>query len=44
MPLSDIISKQDVILSHMGGVVAGSWLEQLVSIDAFLVLAGSIIT
>lgn len=30
--------------SHMGKIAAGRWLEVVVSVDAFLVLAGSVIT
>ncbi|TMW57494.1 hypothetical protein Poli38472_003419 [Pythium oligandrum] len=39
-----IIANKDVLLAHMGRITAGHWLEILVSIDAFVVLAGAVLT
>jgi amino acid transporter len=39
-----IYAKKDTLLAHMGHVTSGSWLEALVSIDAFAVLAGAVLT
>jgi len=35
---------QEALLAHMGGLAGGSWLATLVSIDAFLVLSGAVLT
>lgn len=35
---------QGALLSHMGGLAGGSWLQTLVSIDAVLVLSGAVLT
>jgi amino acid transporter len=45
-PISDIIqpSHQTALLSHMGELAAGEWLAIWVSIDAFLVLSGAVLT
>ncbi|RLN84523.1 hypothetical protein BBJ28_00003309 [Nothophytophthora sp. Chile5] len=39
-----IYSDKDVVLATMGRVAAGKWLERWVSIDAFVVLAGGVLT
>ncbi|KAE9026134.1 hypothetical protein PR001_g10954 [Phytophthora rubi] len=39
-----IYSDKDVVLAKMGLVVAGKWLESWVSVDAFVVLAGGVLT
>ncbi|DBA04158.1 TPA: hypothetical protein N0F65_004266 [Lagenidium giganteum] len=39
-----IIMNQNTLLAHMGKLTAGSWLEILVCIDAFVVLAGAVLT
>ncbi|KAG6955069.1 hypothetical protein JG688_00012057 [Phytophthora aleatoria] len=39
-----IYSDKDVVLAMMGRVAAGKWLESWVSIDAFVVLAGGVLT
>uniref|UniRef100_A0AAV1T3E1 Amino acid permease n=1 Tax=Peronospora matthiolae TaxID=2874970 RepID=A0AAV1T3E1_9STRA len=39
-----IYDDKDVVLATMGKVVAGPWLESWVSIDAFVVLAGGVLT
>ncbi|CAI5701033.1 unnamed protein product [Peronospora effusa] len=39
-----IYDDKDVVLASMGKVVAGKWLESWVSIDAFVVLAGGVLT
>eukprot|EP00466_Bigelowiella_natans_P014859 jgi/Bigna1/66686/fgenesh1_pg.2_\ len=44
-PLPDIARvHKSVLLSSMGRQVAGEWLHHLVAIDAFLVLAGAVLT
>ncbi|KAL3670116.1 hypothetical protein V7S43_004432 [Phytophthora oleae] len=39
-----IYGNKDVVLASMGRVAAGKWLESWVSIDAFVVLAGGVLT
>ncbi|CAI5728315.1 unnamed protein product [Hyaloperonospora brassicae] len=39
-----IYDEKDVVLATMGKVVAGPWLESWVSVDAFVVLAGGVLT
>ncbi|OWZ16475.1 hypothetical protein PHMEG_0009732 [Phytophthora megakarya] len=39
-----IYDDKNVVLATMGRVVAGKWLESWVSIDAFVVLAGGVLT
>ncbi|CAH0474056.1 unnamed protein product [Peronospora belbahrii] len=39
-----IYDEKDVVLATMGRVVAGKWLESWVSLDAFVVLAGGVLT
>uniref|UniRef100_A0A7S3YJ83 Amino acid permease/ SLC12A domain-containing protein n=1 Tax=Lotharella globosa TaxID=91324 RepID=A0A7S3YJ83_9EUKA len=44
-PLPDIaVTHRSVLLSAMGKKVAGEWLHYVVSVDAFLVLAGAVLT
>ncbi|CAI5724783.1 unnamed protein product [Hyaloperonospora brassicae] len=44
VPLDTIISNQSTLLSYMGRLSGGRWLEILVTIDAFGVLAGAVLT
>ncbi|KAI9912432.1 hypothetical protein PsorP6_006744 [Peronosclerospora sorghi] len=39
-----IYASKDVVLARMARVVAGPWLESWVSLDAFVVLAGGVLT
>ncbi|KAI9917967.1 hypothetical protein PsorP6_012323 [Peronosclerospora sorghi] len=44
VPLETIILNQSTLLSYMGRLSGGRWLEILVAIDAFGVLAGAVLT
>ncbi|TDH71972.1 hypothetical protein CCR75_009265 [Bremia lactucae] len=44
VPVDVIISNQSTLLSYMGRLSGGRWLEILVAIDAFGVLAGAVLT
>ncbi|MBO0341085.1 MAG: APC family permease [Bacteroidota bacterium] len=44
LPISDIESNSEALLSIMGNQVSGSWLSFLVSVDAVLVLSGAVLT
>ncbi|RLN26763.1 hypothetical protein BBO99_00005060 [Phytophthora kernoviae] len=44
LPLQGIYADENVVLATMGRVVAGKWLESWVSVDAFVVLAGGVLT
>uniref|UniRef100_M4C380 Amino acid permease/ SLC12A domain-containing protein n=1 Tax=Hyaloperonospora arabidopsidis (strain Emoy2) TaxID=559515 RepID=M4C380_HYAAE len=44
VPLDTIIVNQSTLLSYMGRLSGGRWLEMLVTIDAFGVLAGAVLT
>ncbi|GMF38502.1 unnamed protein product [Phytophthora lilii] len=44
VPVDTIISNQSTLLSYMGRLSGGRWLEILVAIDAFGVLAGAVLT
>ncbi|CAH0519318.1 unnamed protein product [Peronospora belbahrii] len=44
VPLDTIISHQSTLLSYMGRLSGGHWLEVLVAIDALGVLAGAVLT
>lgn len=44
VPQADIITHQDILLAYMGKITAGYWLQVLVSVDAFIVLAGAVLT
>jgi len=44
IPMSQVSTHQDALLTHMGTVSGGSWLGLLISIDAALVLSGAVLT
>lgn len=44
VPMDGIIAHKEVLLAYMGRVTAGHWLEVMVSVDAFIVLAGAVLT
>ncbi|EGZ14169.1 hypothetical protein PHYSODRAFT_562553 [Phytophthora sojae] len=44
VPVDTIIANQSTLLSYMGRLSGGRWLEVLVAIDAFGVLAGAVLT
>jgi amino acid transporter len=44
LPLQIMIDEQEVVLANMAMKVAGEWLQIWVSIDAFMVLSGAVIT
>ena len=45
VPISEIKTEYSTtLLSHMGHLSAGQWLSTLVSLDAFLVLSGAVLT
>uniref|UniRef100_K3XAH4 Amino acid permease/ SLC12A domain-containing protein n=1 Tax=Globisporangium ultimum (strain ATCC 200006 / CBS 805.95 / DAOM BR144) TaxID=431595 RepID=K3XAH4_GLOUD len=44
VPLNDIVANKEVLLAYMGKVSSGHWLELLVTIDAFVVLSGAVLT
>ncbi|MEZ4810832.1 MAG: APC family permease [Allomuricauda sp.] len=44
LPIADIETNKDALLSIMGDQVSGSWLSILVSVDAVLVLSGAVLT
>ncbi|KAG1691686.1 hypothetical protein DVH05_026697 [Phytophthora capsici] len=44
VPLETIISNQSTLLSYMGRLSGGRWLEILIAVDAFGVLAGAVLT
>ncbi|MCM4169099.1 hypothetical protein KCTC52924_00135 [Arenibacter antarcticus] len=44
VPMTDINSNQDALLSYLGGVSGGNWLSLLIGIDAALVLSGAVLT
>jgi len=45
VPINEVKSLyENTLLSHMGQISAGSWLSSIVSIDAFLVLSGAVLT
>lgn len=44
MPLKEINDHNKDLLAAIGGKVAGQWLEYTVSIDAFMVLSGAVLT
>ncbi|KAE8969260.1 hypothetical protein PR003_g28597 [Phytophthora rubi] len=44
VPLVTIIANQSTLLSYMGRLSGGRWLEILVAVDAFGVLAGAVLT
>ena len=44
IPIGDVNSNQDALLSHMGEVSSGRWLSILIGVDASLVLSGAVLT
>ncbi|GGW30723.1 APC family permease [Arenibacter certesii] len=44
VPMANISSNQDALLSYLGGVSGGNWLSLLIGIDAALVLSGAVLT
>lgn len=44
LPIPEIESNREALLSIMGNQVSGSWLSTLVSVDAVLVLSGAVLT
>ena len=44
VPLANVAEHQTDLLAHMGNISGGGWLQQVVSIDATLVLAGAVLT
>jgi amino acid transporter len=44
VPTSDVGAHQEALLAHLGDVAAGGWLATLISVDAFLVLSGAVLT
>jgi amino acid transporter len=44
VPVDTIVANQSTLLSYMGRLSGGRWLEVLVAIDAFGVLAGAVLT
>ncbi|MBW2658862.1 MAG: APC family permease [Deltaproteobacteria bacterium] len=44
IPISQVSTHQDALLTHMGTISGGSWLGLLISIDAALVLSGAVLT
>jgi amino acid transporter len=44
MDQDDIRHNQSTVLAQMGQISAGTWLNKLVSVDAFLVLSGGVLT
>ncbi|KAF1336718.1 Amino acid-polyamine-organocation, partial [Globisporangium splendens] len=44
VPLDDIVGNKEVLLAYMGKLSSGHWLELLVTIDAFVVLSGAVLT
>lgn len=44
LPLQDAAQHQDALLSFLGSKTGGNWLAAIISIDAFLVLSGAVLT
>jgi amino acid transporter len=44
IPIPEIIANSNYVLAEVGSVAAGSWLGTFVSVDATLVLCGSVLT
>ncbi|TMW69551.1 hypothetical protein Poli38472_001707 [Pythium oligandrum] len=44
LPMKDINANSEVLLAMMGRITSGRWLEVLVTVDAFMVLAGAVLT
>lgn len=44
VPITDVDTHQEALLAHLGGLAAGNWFSTLISVDAFLVLSGAVLT
>ncbi|WPQ62556.1 APC family permease [Chitinophaga sancti] len=44
LPISDVISHEEALLSYLGNNTGGHWLQIFISIDAVLVLSGALLT
>ena len=44
LPMTEIATNKNTLLSYMGEVAIAPWFAQLISIDAFLVLSGAVLT
>ncbi len=44
LPIGDVAPNQDALLSFMGSKTGGNWLAAIISLDAFLVLSGAVLT
>ena len=44
LPISDVAPNQEALLSFMGSKTGGNWLAAIISLDAFLVLSGAVLT
>ncbi len=44
IPIGEVASRQEALLSYMGAISGGAWLSWLISIDAALVLSGAVLT
>ncbi len=44
VPIPEVGGHQEALLAHIGGISGGSWLANLVSVDAALVLSGAVLT
>ena len=44
IPVSEIAHNREHLLAHMGGILAGDFLYDLIVLDAFLVLSGAVLT
>jgi amino acid transporter len=44
LPIAEVNTHQETLLSHMGSIAGGSWLSIIISIDAAIVLSGAVLT
>lgn len=44
LPLGDVATHQEALLSHLGQSTGGNWLATFISVDAVLVLSGALLT
>lgn len=44
VPIDVIVINKETLLAYMGNISSGRWLQILVSLDAFVVLAGAVLT
>jgi len=44
MPIAQISSNKETLLSHVGDIAAGNWLGFAIAVDATLVLSGAVLT